>query len=127
MRKAAGVLLIVGGIACVYPLGIMVFGLVQRPLPVVFFVAVGFVVGGGVSAIRKRAYWWAVTAAICLMALGTIFGFWEWEAMLIQARRLDVATRVLYTAIAVLFGVPGLPALIFLVKRKGEFGAPRAG
>ena len=122
MRKAAGVLLIVGAIASAYP--VFVFT-VDRYSPVFVFVGlailVGLIIGGGISAIRKKAYWWACAAAICVMLVGIIFGFWEWHSLLIMARRLDLVTRVLYAILAGLFGVPGVLALIFLVKRRGEF------
>ena len=118
MRKAAGILLIIGGAASVY----LAPFLAPLVWALVCFAAAGFIVGGGISTIRRKAYWWGFAAAICLIVLGVIFGFRQWEAMLIQARRLDVAARLLYAGMAWGFcGVPGLLALIFLVRRKGEF------
>jgi len=53
------------------------------------------IVGGGICALMKKAWGWALAAAICSMIA---MGF-----------------------SAVFFALPGLLALIFLIKRKGEF------
>jgi len=59
------------------------------------FVILVLTIGGGICALRKKAWGWALSGAICSMIAGAL--------------------------IMGLLALPGLLAVIFLVKRKGEF------
>jgi|GEM_PF-1211350 len=130
MRIAAGVMLIVFGVLSV---GAVIF--IQPPTGSeqawVALPLMGLIVAGGICALVKRGYWWAFSGAVGLLVVGTIF-----VAFYIAARYWGVAgpipavTRsVRLAAAGALYNLPGLLALVFLVKRKGEFqeaGAKRA-
>jgi hypothetical protein len=79
------------------------------------------IVAGGISALRRKAYWWALLAAISMVLYGVSNAVWAWQDPLFQ-HRYDAATRLLMAAGTwATWGGPGLLALIFLAKRKGEF------
>lgn len=112
MRKAAGIMLIITGIASVVVPG-QVAEMIARTragsyeeflelswslstsLVPLGLALLALIVGGGICALMKKAWGWALAAAICSMIA---MGF-----------------------SAVFFALPGLLALIFLIKRKGEF------
>lgn len=73
------------------------------------------IVGGGISALVKRRYWWAFSGAVCLILAGiTTVAFWSYGG--------DPVSEALSGAIVGgLYALPGSLAVIFLVKRKGEF------
>jgi hypothetical protein len=114
MRKAAGIMLIITGIASVVVPGQVAemiartrAGSYEEFLDLSFSLATSseamfatlvllvLIVGGGICALRKEAWGWALSGAICSMIA---MGFY-----------------------APFFALPGLLAVIFLVKRKGEF------
>lgn len=74
----------------------------------------------GISVFRRRAYWWALLAAIGMIVVGTVHA-----GRLLQDPMWGhpvTATQWLLAARSwAILGVPGLLALIFLVKRKAEF------
>ena len=82
--------------------------------------------GGGICALTKRCYWWALSGAICLICTAIIAAaFWS-ETFLVGYhtfnREYFAAFMADFTArIGVLYVVPGLLALIFLVISKGQF------
>ena len=126
MRKAAGVILMVFGIG-----GITMssWGLVERRglgvgawewgLPVLSIV----VVGAGVSAIRGRAYWWAFVGAAVIAIIGAVLSAAYVRGLrpLLGSHGLGLIVLLGVTSAFLYGGVPGLLALIFLVKRRGEF------
>lgn len=73
------------------------------------------IVGGGICTLVKRCYWWAFSGAVFLILAGiTAAAFWSYG--------LDPVSGALAGAIiGVLYALPGSLAVIFLVKRKGEF------
>ena len=114
MRIAAGIMLIILGIASLaVPVSVaemiaqtrtdsyedfleLAFSLMTSPwAAIAASVLLGLIVGGGICALRKKAWGWAFSGAICSMIA---MGFYH-----------------------VLFALPGLLAVIFLLKRKGEF------
>jgi len=119
MRKAAVIILLAFGILILgnnlfyHARGGMITAWTSLGLPA--FGAV--LLGGGISASRMRVYWLAFSAAICMVVYGIIIGVGNW-----QSPPLDTPSRVLLAAATAGFWViPGLLALIFLVKRRGEF------
>jgi uncharacterized protein YjeT (DUF2065 family) len=110
MRIAAGIMLIVRGIASVIvPEQVAEMIAQTRAGSYEYFlrtstwvvpaglVLLVFIVGGGICALRREAWGWAFSGAICSMiAMGFLWG---------------------------LLAIPGLLAVIFLLKRKGEFQA----
>jgi len=78
------------------------------------------IVAAGIGVFRRKAYWWAVLAAIGMIVNATSNAVWVFQDPIFG--RLDTATQVLLAVRSwAIWGVPGLLALIFLVKRKGEF------
>ncbi|OGN97243.1 MAG: hypothetical protein A2Z77_06670 [Chloroflexi bacterium RBG_13_51_36] len=84
---------------------------------------IGLIVGGGICTVVKRGYWWAFSGAIGLLVAGSIFA-----AFYLAARcyaidgYVDPAIQVLRIGASVgFYNAPGLLALVFLVKKKGEF------
>ena len=127
MRKAAGVLLIVGGMAVAFP------NMTLSTQPLAWTLAalgvIVFIVGGGISAMRGRAYGWAIAATICAMVMALFIAVYEahglYTAILprFSAYRSFVPGVLMPVAAGVLFGLPGVLAHILLVRRKGEFRA----
>ncbi|GEM_PF-4748670 len=77
-------------------------------------------VAAGISVFRRKAYRWALSAAIGMIVFGTINA-----GSLLQdpvLRRADIATQLAMAAVPwAIWGVPGILAVVFLVKRKAEF------
>jgi len=124
MRKAAGIILIVWGTAGFAQglVDLMLWGSRVTPWEVVILVFLVLAVWGGVSAIRKRAYWWAFSGAAGLVLAGIISAALQWQYSWFLTPVVENAMRVLMAAAAWgAYGIPGLLALIFLAKRKGEF------
>ncbi|MBE0431707.1 MAG: hypothetical protein IBX67_07760 [Dehalococcoidia bacterium] len=123
MRKAAGIIMLVPGILFVamwlivhiqLDFGATVQAWILLALSVL-------VVAAGISVLRRRAYWWALLAAIGMVVAGATSAVGIWQDPFYR-HHIDTATRVLHAAsIWTPWGVPGILALIFLVKRKGEF------
>lgn len=125
MRKAAGIIMlvfgifiIVGGLPMVLQSGLgaaeQVWLWVQLALSILILAA-------GISVLRRRAYWWALLAAIAMVLVGATHAVRAWQDP-IWRYHFDTATRLLRAAGSwAIWGIPGLLALIFLVKRKGEF------
>ena len=115
MRKAAGILTIIAGlVSSVAPYSFvhdMAWRRTDSPEAaysfimawngvIVFssFVILVLTIGGGICALRKKAWGWALSGAICSMIAGALIsGF---------------------------LALPGLLAVIFLAIRKGEFRKP---
>ena len=124
MRIAAGFMLIVWGTAGFASglVDLLLWWSRVTPWKVVILVLLVLTVGGGISAIRKRAYWWAFSGAAGLVLAGIISAAFEWQYTWFLTPVIDHAMRVLMAAAAgAAYGIPGLLALIFLTKRKGEF------
>ena len=125
MRKAAGILLIVFGLlsSVEIPGGVVNAIAWGRATSIEEFIRIQLdmgaqmvlagilllvlIVGGGICALRKKAYWWAFSGAVCLIFAGII-------AAAFQSYAAGVIIGGLYI-------LPGLLAVIFLVKRKDEF------
>lgn len=125
MRIAAGIIMLAFGIF-VFAAGVVdLLGAgygtsVQTQLLLPLAVSVLILVAG-IGALRKRAYWWVLLAAIAMVIVGTTNAVRIWQQSLIS-HGLGTTTRVLMSAgSSAIWAVPGLVALIFLVKRKGEF------
>lgn len=112
MRIAAGIMMIIAGLpSSVVPYSLvndMAWRLADSPEAAysfitrwsgltmfLFFVILVLTIGGGICALRRKAWGWALSGAICCMIAGAF--------------------------IMGLLVVPGLLAVIFLAKRKGEF------
>ena len=112
-----GVFTVVGGLIILRPgLGGMAQIWVGLALSVV-------IVAGGISALRRKSYPWALLGAISMLVVATTSAVWGWQDPFYQYYS-DTATRLLMAvrSWAIWGGVPGLLALIFLMRRKGEFG-----
>jgi len=128
MRKAAGVIMLAFGIfVIVGAVRIMLrwesAGTAKVWIELAFAI---LIVAAGISVLRRRAYWWALLAAIGMIVVGTTNAVWAWQDYLF--RHLYTAARLLMAVRSwVIWGIPGLVALIFLVKTKSEFEAsPKA-
>jgi hypothetical protein len=86
------------------------------PLSLVLLV---FIVGGGICALRKKVWWWALAGAIGC----TILGVADATLSLLQIPPLyhDVAGAMGITFVGTIAMLAGILAIIFLIKRKGEF------
>ena len=125
MRKAAGIIMLAFGIFVIAG-GLHVIlqhgfgGVAQVWVPLALSV---LIVAAGISVLRRRAYWWALLAAISMVLFGATNAVRAWQDPISQ-HYFDTATRLLMAAGSwAIWGIPGLLALIFLVKRKGEFRA----
>lgn len=124
MRKAAGIIMLAFGIFAIAG-GLHVIlqwsgGVAQVWVPLALSV---LIVAAGISVLRRRAYWWALLAAISMVLFGATNAVRAWQDPISQ-HYFDTATRLLMAARSwAIWGIPGLLALIFLVKRKGEFRA----
>lgn len=128
MRKAAAIIMLVFGVFIIT--GVLLILLpaesgasvarILLPLAVAVLAIVA-----GIGVLRRRAYWWALLAAIGMIVTGVSNAGWVFEDPIFG--RLDTATQVLLAARAwAIWGVPGLVALIFLLKRKGGFEGTEA-
>jgi len=135
MRIASGIiLLIVGAFVVSMSLPRLIS---QLLIPITIhtylaYAAVGLLIGavsvaGGVSAIMKRRFWLSLAGAVCLVlvaAAGTVFWILWMGWTEIPGHETTPARRLLWSAPAWGgCGIPGILALLFLVKRRGEFQA----
>ena len=124
MRKAAGVIMVAFGIfVIVGAVRIMLRwesgGTADVWIQLAFSV---LVVAAGISVLRRKAYWWALLAAIGMIVIGTTNAVRMWQDVVY--RHFDTAARFSMALRSwAIWGIPGILALIFLVKRKGEFEA----
>jgi len=126
MRKAAGVIMLVWGIFVIVGGLLVLLGVASAGTAHVWVLSAlsVLIIAAGISVLRRRAYWWALLAAISMVVVGTTNAVWAWQETYLIPHDFDTATRVLMaTGAWAIWGVPGLLALIFLVKRKGEFRA----
>jgi len=126
MRKAAGVIMLVFGIFTITVALLILlrseYGAITARVLVTPAVSV-LAVAAGIGVLRRRAFWWALLVAIAMVLVGAINWVGIWQDPFFQPH-LDTATRLLMAVGSwAPWGVPGLLALIFLVKRKGEFRA----
>jgi len=116
MRIAAGILMILVGFLSIAILGTMadVLARVAMVVPIdldegtqwmvgLTFLLLGLTWGGAICAFRKRAYWWALVGVICSMLIGFL--------------------TFVFGILGYIFFTMAILALIFLIKRKGEFQA----
>lgn len=131
MRKAAGIMLIILGLfswqvptqvvntiawgrATSIEDFVRISSEIGTPLFPISLLLVVVIVGAGISALRKRARWWALSGAVCLIIGGIILGvFWPHFG--------DPAGMLAGVLVGMLFAIPGLLAVVFLEKRKAEF------
>ena len=124
MRKASGVMLIfLGVLSFVAPQAvansmalarassaqefIIIRAAMSPQASLISTILVVFIVGGAICALKRKAYWWALSAGIASVVAGmTLF----------LGRGEDALLGILFVPLA-------LVALIFLVKRSSEFGA----
>ena len=123
MIRAAGVLVIVGGVALVYAsMAQILLGLVMTPI---FLGVAALIIGGGISAIRKSSFAWAFAAAVCLVPIGAyfgvVFGRLGVPEYLFAPRLIEPTIRVPYVVTFGISGVLGLLAVILLAKGKRDF------
>lgn len=122
MRKAAGIIMLAFGI-------FVIVGAVRIMLQwesgflSTIWIQLAFsilIVAAGISVLRRKAYWWALMAAIGMIVIGTTNAVWMWQDVVYQhfdtAARFSMALRSWAS-----WGIPGILALVFLVKSKGEF------
>ena len=87
-------------------------------------VVVGLMVAGGILALRKKAYWWAFSAALCALATGFLRMFWSpYPLPPFHPAAGQPGIGVSYTTAYINVGVTLLAclAVVFLVRRRGEF------
>ncbi len=133
MRVAAGIILLALGATGAVGSLLFLWSLLRSPIVIHSWAALAIVVlligagtaGGGISAIRRKVYWWPLMAAIFLVIVAITSTVLIMRAPTIPGEDpASLAQRLLWSAPA--WGICGLPsflALIFLVKRKGEFQA----
>lgn len=81
-----------------------------------------WLVAAGIGVLGKKAYWWAMLAAIAMVIEGIYGAVWAWQDPIY--RHFDTAARLLMAVRGwAIWGTLGILVLIFLVKRKGEFRA----
>jgi hypothetical protein len=124
MRKAAGIIMLAFGIfVIVGGLRIMLQWESGATAQVWIRLALSvWLVAAGIGVLRKKAYWWALLAAIAMIVAGTYSAVWAWQDHIFQ--HFDTAARLLMAVRGwAIWGVPGILVLVFLVRRKGEFRA----
>jgi hypothetical protein len=132
MPRAAGILCITLGVVCVLPyilINIMIIVVSGEPggteLPIAniagYWIFGGIVVMipivGGIYALRRRAWGLALAGSICALILGIPLG-------VISALFAPWLSSSSFPLLAfVVFAIPGILAIIFVVLGKGEFKA----
>ena len=128
MRKAAGITMLAFGIFVIVGGLVMLQPGFGAPAQVLIRLALSvLLVAAGISVLRRKAYWWALLASVAMVVEGAINAVWAWQDPIYQSH-FDTATRLLMAVRGwAIWGIPGLLALIFLVKRRSEFAAsPKA-
>lgn len=124
MRKAAGITMLAFGIFVIVGGLVMLQPGFGAPAQVLIRLALSvLLVAAGISVLRRKAYWWALLASVAMVVEGAINAVWAWQDPIYQSH-FDTATRLLMAVRGwAIWGIPGLLALIFLVKRRSEFAA----
>ena len=124
MRKAAGIIMLAFGIFGIVGGLVMLQPGFDAPAQVWIHLALSvLLVAAGISVLRRKAYWWVLLASVAMVVQGTTNAVWAWQDPIYRSH-FDTATRLLMAVGAwAIWGIPGLLALIFLVKRRGEFAA----
>jgi hypothetical protein len=122
MRKAAGIIMLAFGIfVTVGAVRIMLRW--ESGFLSTIWIQLAFsilIVAAGISVLRRKAYWWALVAAIGMIVIATTNTVRMWQDVVYQ--HFDTATRCSMVVRSwAIWGIPGILALIFLVKSKGEF------
>ena len=92
------------------------------PLNAMILAVLLLAVVGGINAARRSSYWWTFSGALGLVLAGIMSAVLQWQYTWFLTPVIDPAIRVLMTAAARrAYGIPGLLALISLVKGKAEF------
>lgn len=122
MRKAAGVIMVAFGIFVIVG-AVRIMLRWESGFLSTIWIQLAFsilIVAAGISVLRRKAYWWALLAAIGMIVIGTTNAVHMWQDVVY--RHFDTATRFSMALRSWgIWGIPGILALIFLVKRKGEF------
>ena len=77
------------------------------------------IVGGAVSAFRRKAWWWALSGGIGCVILGAMYAMLS--LLRIPPLYHNVAGATGAAFIGIIGMLAGILAIIFLVKRNGEF------
>src|SRR4030042_549894 len=116
MRKAAGVIMVAFGIFAIVG-GLLIILRWESGGPSKIWIDLAFsilIVVAGISVLKRKAYWWALLAAIGMIVVGARKPVWAWQDPIF--RRFDIAARLLMGVCSwAVWGIPGLSALIFLV------------
>jgi hypothetical protein len=81
-----------------------------------------FIVGGGICALRKKVWWWALSGAIGCAILGVIYAMLD--LLKVPPLYHNVAGAMGAALIGIVCMLAGILAIIFLIKRKGNFEYP---
>jgi len=130
MRVTAGIILLALGATGAAGSLLFLSSLLRSAVPFNPFTALAVLVlligagiaGGGISAIRRKVYWWSLAGAICLVIVAIVFTVLIIQAPTIPGDEPTLTDRL--RSSSPLWGICGIPsvlALIFLVKRRGEF------
>ena len=137
MRKAAGIMLIVVGfLSFAVPHGLIEevgLRLIDSTESLASFMmsASGFIVlsslvfavwtiGGGICALIKKSWWWALSGAIGCVIGGVIYA--TLSLLMIPPIYSTVAGALGAAFIGTIGMIPGILAIIFLIKRRDNFG-----
>lgn len=130
MRIAAGIILLALGATGAAGSLLYLWSLLRSTVSFNPFTALAVLVlligagiaGGGISAIRRRVYWWPLMAASCLVIVAIVVTVLIVRAPAIPGDEPTLMDRLRSSSPAWgICGIPSVLALIFLVKRRGEF------
>jgi len=122
MRKAAGIMLIIAGlISLVFLHGTLMDWIIPSPtfenahlIGVVLLLdavlSLGLIMGGGICALRKKHWWWALSAAIFCIVVGIVIF-------------TDPALRQFWSPMVILMGTV---AVVFVCLRRRDWQKPQA-
>lgn len=124
MRKAAGIIMLAFGIFVIVG-AVRIMLRWESGFLSTIWIQLAFsilIVAAGISVLRRKAYWWALLAAIGMIVIGTTNAVRMWQDVVYQ--HFDTATRFSMALRSwAIWGIPCILALIFLVKRRNEFEA----
>ena len=81
--------------------------------------SLGLPLAGGICALKKKAYWWALSGAICSVLVAFTFTI---TSLLTFPGPLHSGASVLGASLlGIIFIIMGILAIIFLTMRKDEF------